>query len=72
MFKFLKRTPVYFVELYMKSGNVVMIDNVLSYSFENSGNEITGVSIQQRQRGRRLLVKTIDMTQIECVVVGKA
>lgn len=57
------------LEIYMKSGNMIMINRVTEYSFNtNSDGAITKVSITQQNGGRKLLVSTIDLLQIEAVV----
>lgn len=58
--------------IYMKSGNAIKLTGVKDYKIENIGNNITGITLTQDLHwwlfSRRLLVKTINLSQIEAVV----
>lgn len=58
--------------IYMKSGNAIKITRVKAYTFKNTGNGIFEIVLEQDLSWwlfpRRLLVKTIDLSQIEAVV----
>jgi len=61
------------LKIYMKSGNVIKVDKVESYTFKYSGNDITSIKIEQQTKGffrakNILKVGTINLGQIECVV----
>jgi len=62
------------LNIYMKSGNKITMGNVKNYEIGNSGNEITKIFIERGSfwggGGERLLVKTIDLSQIEAVTVS--
>jgi hypothetical protein len=54
--------------LHLKSGGRVVIDRVTDWRFKNSGNEIIEISIMQSKRAKvKLLVKTLDLSQIAAV-----
>lgn len=53
---------------YMKSGNVIIQDNVEKYEFEYSGNDITSISLDTIKNENRMLIGTLNLSQIECVV----
>ena len=57
---------------YMKSGNRIRVRGVKEYTINNAGNEIIGLSLKYYwfRFGKRLLVKTMDLSQIEAVTVG--
>lgn len=58
--------------IYMKSGNAIKLTQVKDYTIKNTGNEISSLLIEQDLSWwlfpRRLLVKTVDLSQIEAVV----
>jgi hypothetical protein len=57
------------LEIFMRSGNKIVIDGVSEYKIKNSGDEITGLTLTQDEHATRLLlVKTIALSQIEAVV----
>ena len=59
------------LRLYMKSGNVIEIDRIKDYTIKNEGNAIVGLNLTWKNPRQQLLVKTIDLTQIEAVTVLK-
>lgn len=61
------------LSIFMKSGNVIRIRGVRSYKFNIDGNSISSLELEQHGRifgGPRLLLGTIDLSQIEAVVRG--
>lgn len=61
------------LSIYMKSGNVIRIRNVKDYEFKMNGNSVSSLKIETHGRifgGPRLLVQTIDLSQIEAVTRG--
>ena len=57
------------MKLYMKSGNVIEFI-VSDWKFENTDDRIVGIVVEQPKLGMpRLLVKTLDLSQIEAVTV---
>lgn len=61
------------LSIYMKSGNVIRIRNVKNYEFKMNGNNVSSLRIDTGMKifgGPRLLVQTIDLSQIEAVVRG--
>lgn len=63
-------TKRYKLDIYMKSGNVIRIDRVKDYSFNTKSSGVTKIELTQDTAGRKLLVTTIDLDQIEAVVVA--
>lgn len=57
------------LDIYMKSGNVIRIDRVKDYSFNTNSSGVSKIELTQDSVGRKLLVSTIDLGQIEAVVV---
>ena len=58
------------LRFYLKSGNSFVIDGVTHWSIENVGDAITAVRIAQAKDAKaKLLVRSIDLSQIEAVVV---
>lgn len=58
--------------IYMKSGNVIKLDKVEDWNFKYSGDEITSLSIKQSSKfwfkpKNKLLVESINLSQIECI-----
>jgi hypothetical protein len=66
--KWIGRTKTFGLEIYMKSGNVISLDGVTEYSFENKGNEIISFSVKRYNAKYQILAKTVDLTQIEAIV----
>jgi hypothetical protein len=62
-------TKGYKLDIYMKSGNVIRIDRVNDYAFNANSSGVTKIELTQDTVGRKLLVTTIDLSQIEAVVV---
>lgn len=61
------------LSIFMKSGNVIRIRGVSNYEFKMNGNSISELELEQYGKifgGPRLLVGTIDLSQIEAVVRG--
>ena len=58
------------LEIYMKSGNMIQINRVTEYSFSTNSDGVTKLSMTQQHGGRKLLVSTIDLNQIEAVVLA--
>jgi hypothetical protein len=56
------------LEIYMKSGNMIQINRVTEYTFNNNSDGVNKLSMTQHNGGRKLLVSTIDLSQIEAVV----
>lgn len=57
------------LKIYMKSGNVIPLFGIKNYNFQYRGNTIVGVELHVRRWSRaRLIIGTIDMSQIEAVV----
>lgn len=61
--------------IYMKSGNAIVTTGVKEYEIENKGNEIVGLKlvylpelVLKATFRKKLLVKTVDLSQIEAVV----
>lgn len=61
-------TNFYTLEIYMKSGNKIVINRVTDYTFTSSGDSLTKLSLTQSGRGRKLIVTTINLSQIEAIV----
>lgn len=55
------------LEIYMKSGNVIRIDSIADYTFKRTERGISEFSISWDKPSRRLLVGTIDLSQIEAI-----
>lgn len=71
MFQFTERGTVNF---YLKSGNVVAADNVNLDKFEYTyqGNTITRIEgFSQRSPKCRLAIQSLDLSQIEAIVITK-
>jgi hypothetical protein len=53
----------------MKSGNVIVLDDIIECTVNYRGNEVTGLRIQNGFKSdiERLMVGTVDLTQIEAV-----
>jgi hypothetical protein len=60
--------PSFRLLIYMKSGNVIVLSHVTDYELSMRGNIVDKLSLTQKNKGTRLLVKTIDTSQIEAVV----
>lgn len=64
-----KRKRTFNLDIFMKSGNVIEIDDVIKYSIDTIGDEAVRLEIFYHARSkRRLLIKTIALSQIEAVV----
>lgn len=61
-------TKLYTLEIYMKSGNMIMINRVTEYTVSANSDSVTKLSLTQVGGGRKLLVTTIDLDQIEAIV----
>ena len=64
------------LEIYMKSGNVIKIGNIKTWSAKYRGDEITALSIESGFsigliNSRRLIVGSIALVQIEAIVESK-
>lgn len=55
--------------VYLKSGNKIVLPFVKDYKIQNRGDEIITLEIVRRNfwPGRRLLVQTISLSQIEAI-----
>lgn len=64
------------LNIYMKSGNRLRLRGVKEWKFNTRGNEVVGITIERSRfatwfgTGERLIVSTIDMSQIEAVTVA--
>lgn len=64
------------LNIYMKSGNRLRLRGVKNWKFDTRGNEVVGITIERSRfakwfgAGERLIVSTIDMSQIEAVTVA--
>lgn len=64
------------LNIYMKSGNVIPIHGVKEWKINTKGNSVTTLSIEYTwfamrvYSKERLLVMTIDLSQIEAVTIG--
>ena len=61
-------TKLHTLEIYMKSGNMIMINRVKEYTVSANSDGVTKISLTQVGGGRRLLVNTINLDQIEAIV----
>jgi len=61
-------TKLHTLEIYMKSGNMILINCVTEYTVAANSDGVTKLSLTQVGGGRRLLVNTIDLGQIEAIV----
>lgn len=52
----------------MKSGNMIMINCVKEYTVATNSDGVSRLSLTQVGGGRRLLVNTINLDQIEAIV----
>jgi adenosylmethionine-8-amino-7-oxononanoate aminotransferase len=58
------------IRLYMRSGNVILIDKVLTCNWRYHGDTITSFSMTQRSDARHnLQVQSLNLSQIEAMVV---
>ena len=60
------------LNFYMKSGSCLKLKGIKSYEFKSSGNDITYISLEYGSPARwlrsdRLLIGTINLSQIEAV-----
>ena len=55
--------------IYMKSGNKIVLRFIKAYQVQKVENRIVGLTITRTQfwPGQRLMVKTIDLSQIEAI-----
>lgn len=55
--------------IHMKSGKTLKVTGVKDYTFKYKGNEITfiGITYNTFRFGKRLLVETLDLSQIEAI-----
>ena len=56
------------LEIYMKSGNMLCINRVSEYKFKTGVHGVSELSLTQVGHGRKLLVSTINLDQIEAIV----
>jgi hypothetical protein len=63
------RPKTFTLNIYMKSGNVIRLDGIKEYEIKNQGDDIVGFQIEWHKPNQRLLVKTLDLRQIEAVTV---
>jgi len=66
IYRTLRKKPiVQSVEIYMKSGNVIVIDNVIGdITYTYQGNQITYLKVKQAP-GHNVAIESIDLSQIE-------
>lgn len=66
----LRPSPVYRLQIFLRSGNSIVLDGVTGYTFDTTGNTIARFSLVQKtsQRNSYLLISTLDLSQIEAVV----
>lgn len=58
--------------IYLRSGSEIVLDRVTEWTIKNQGNEIVSISLtQSRWAKRKLLVKTIDLSQIVAITKSK-
>jgi hypothetical protein len=55
----------------MRSGNFFMVDGVHSWSMRHQGNRVVGLTLKQSLEAQyaRVIVESIDLDQIEAVVI---
>ena len=58
------------LNVYMKSGNVIVLDGIKDYEIKNQGDDIVGFKIEWHKPKHQLLVKTLDLLQIEAVTIS--
>ena len=70
MFKWLFGNKLCSISIYMKSGSVIVLDAVDDFEFSSKpGGGITRMVLAQHSKAKnRMLVKTIELDQIEAVV----
>lgn len=58
------------LEIYMKSGNMIELDCVETYEFKNNLEGMKMFALRQHKYAKKkLLVGTIDLSQVESIVV---
>jgi hypothetical protein len=57
------------LEIYMKSGNVLVLDNVKDWKSENRGDALTRLEVSWKNPRRQLLVATIALSSVEAICV---
>lgn len=57
----------YTLEIYMKSGSVIVLDGIRDYKFVADSLAVTSFSIERTNCKRNLLVPTIILSQIEAI-----
>lgn len=61
-----KRTEV--ITIYMKSGNIIMVDDVVDWEYKTNNCAITYIKIETKYKSK-LKVNSLDLTQIEAIMV---
>lgn len=59
--------PSFKLTFYMKSGNTVELTHVTDWEMKVSGDDITSLNLTQKHKGTRLIVNSINLSQIEAV-----
>ena len=58
--------------IYLRCGQTIKVDRVTEWRIKNQGNDIVELAIAQLPSARnRLLIKTVDLTQIIAVTVTR-
>lgn len=73
LFQWFKPTPLYHVSVFMKSGNVIELYDIADFEFTVDGNKVGEFSLTRGDEKwlTRLLVKTIDLSQIEAITARR-
>lgn len=64
-----KRKRTFNLDIFMRSGNVIKVDDVVEYDVKNRGSEVISLKIIYHPKSKvRLMISTIDLEQIEGIV----
>lgn len=62
------------VSIHMRSGNVITMRGIKNWEIRTNGNEVVGITLERNWLGRavfpRLVVKSLNLQQIDAVLVG--
>jgi hypothetical protein len=57
------------LEVYMKSGNVLVLDRIKKYEVSSRGDTIVRLELSWKRPERQLIVTSIDLSNIEAICV---
>jgi hypothetical protein len=68
----IKFTKIHDVQIFMKSGNSFVLDKVHELSMDYTGGSVSSFKLNQSVRAKsKLMVQTIELSQIEAVIHSK-